>query len=101
MRALPLTKNNNDKESKAFDLDEAWDQGHSILILNNDIKSFDNCLTTSCYSIWSILLRHYEKRQTLEKLLPVISGKIHLTGNTAEIDILLDSWASQSIVTMK
>jgi hypothetical protein len=38
-------------------------------------------------------------RQKLEKPLPVICGKIHANGNMAEINILLDSWDSQSIVS--
>ena len=70
----------------------------SIYNLHNNSISLDNCLTTSCYSIRSILLGHSEKRQKLVKPLPVITGRLHINNNISEINILLDSGASQSIV---
>ena len=61
-------------------------------------KTLDTCLTTSCYSIRSILHGHSSKRQKFAKPLPVISGRLHDSNNVQDIIILLDSGASQSII---
>ena len=61
-------------------------------------KTLDTCLTTSCYSIRSILHGHSSKRQKFAKPLPVISGRLHDSNNIQDIIILLDSGASQSII---
>ncbi len=66
--------------------------------LTSENKTLDTCLTTSCYSIRSILHGQSFKRQKLSKPLPVISGRLHDKDNVKDITILLDSGASQSIV---
>jgi len=61
-------------------------------------KTLDSCLTTSCYSIRSILHGQSSKRLKLGKPLPVISGRLHNQEKVTDITILLDSGASQSII---
>lgn len=66
--------------------------------VEKDNINLDDCLTSSCYSIRSMLQGHSAKRQKIENPLPVVFGKLLKAGENLNMKILLDSGASQSII---